>query len=333
MVVRVLLGLASVGCRLVTGFLGRGFVFDCFSGDPLTWRVVEFGLELSRCFFGFKPEVVGLFAESVIFFTGGRAVGLTGWVVERVLVVERILGLTANERGIGGTGGCLVGDDGPDLEALIADAGRRGGRIGLVASVLKKLEVRLVEEGEGGICERVSIVLSDKDGRGFRFALGVSGARSAGLDEVALTCLVGSNKDEGDSCSEATPDVPQMSPSDDREPPRVPCSSATLGSRVEILFPLLKEVDCFQVSMPVPSRLCCLSPFILPAPRATNGATACLAVVVTDSLDDLWETGSREKRGMPDGGFGPCSMLLSLSQDVNLEDGLMGRSRQMHWSS
>lgn len=82
--VKVLFGLAAVGCRLVTGFLGRGFGFDCFSGNILTWRVVEFGLELSRCFFGFKPEVVGLFAGSAVFFTGGRAVGLTGWVVKRV---------------------------------------------------------------------------------------------------------------------------------------------------------------------------------------------------------------------------------------------------------
>jgi hypothetical protein len=41
-----------------------------------------------------------------------------------------------------------------------------GGRIGL--SGLKKLESLLRAAGEGGSCESVSIVLSDRDCRGFR---------------------------------------------------------------------------------------------------------------------------------------------------------------------
>jgi hypothetical protein len=186
--------LTAGGFRLVTWFRDRLLGFDCFSGGTLTWCVEEVGLETSGCFFGFKAEVVGLFAGIVVFFTGGRIVGLVVWVIERVLVVlvvVRRVGLTANEIGIGGTGGCLIGDVGLDLEALIADAGRRGGRIGLVASALKKLEVRLFEEGEGGICKRVSIVLSDKDGRGFRLAFGVSDGKSAGSDMVVLTCWGG----------------------------------------------------------------------------------------------------------------------------------------------
>lgn len=43
------------------------------------------------------------------------------------------------------------------------EGGRDGERIGLVG--LKALDGFLEEAGEGGICERVSIVLSDSDGR------------------------------------------------------------------------------------------------------------------------------------------------------------------------
>ena len=333
--IAVSLILTAGGCRLVTGFLGTVLEFICFSGDTLTWRVIEIGLETSRCFFGFKAKVVGLFAGMAVFFTGGRAVGLAVWVIERVLVVfvvDRRLGLAAKESGIGGTGGCFIGDDGLDLEALIADAGRRGGRIGLVASALKKLEVRLVEEGEGGICERVSIVLSDKDGRGFRFTFGVSGGMSAGSDKVVLICLVGSHNDEDVFCGEASPEVPLTSPSDNRERPKVPCSSATLGSCVEILFPLLKDVGCFPPSMVVPGRLCCLWRIALPVPQAIDGTIDCLSVL-SNSLRDSWEIGSLDMRGMPDGGFAPFSILLSVNQVVNFEDGFVGRSRKIHWLS
>lgn len=104
-----------------------------------------------------------------------------------------MLGLAANDRGKAGTGGGLIVDDGLDLKLLIAEAGRRGGRMGLVVSTLKKLELRLFEEGEGGNCERVFMVLSDRDGRGFRFALGVSGGILAGSDWTGLTFSSGSN--------------------------------------------------------------------------------------------------------------------------------------------
>jgi hypothetical protein len=185
---------AAGGCRLVTGFFGTVLAFDSFSGDTLTWRVIEGGLEISRYFFGFKTEALGGFAGMAVFFAGGRAIGLTVRVIRRVLVELVVVcgfDLAASERGIGGTGGCLIGDDGLDLDPLIADAGRRGGRIGLVVPPLKKLEVRLVEEGEGGICERVSIVLSDREGRGFRLDFGVSSGMSAGSDKVGSICLVG----------------------------------------------------------------------------------------------------------------------------------------------
>lgn len=86
-----------------------------------------------------------------------------------------MFGLATKDGGIEGTGGGLLGDEGRDVEAPIAEAGRRGGRMGLVFSTLKKLDFRLVEEGEGDICESVSTVLSDRDGLGFRLARGVSG--------------------------------------------------------------------------------------------------------------------------------------------------------------
>jgi hypothetical protein len=69
----------------------------------------------------------------------------------------------------------LVGDDGLGLFLLIADAGRGGGRIGLAISVLKKLDFCRFDKGEGGICDKVSTVLSDSDGLGFRLSFGGSG--------------------------------------------------------------------------------------------------------------------------------------------------------------
>jgi hypothetical protein len=69
----------------------------------------------------------------------------------------------------------LLGDDGLERELLIAEAGRRGRRIGLEVSRLKILDLRLFDFGEGGICERVSMVLSESDGLGFLFPLVVSG--------------------------------------------------------------------------------------------------------------------------------------------------------------
>jgi hypothetical protein len=56
----------------------------------------------------------------------------------------------------------------------------------------------------------------------------------------------------------------------------------------------------------------------------------CLSVL-SESLRDPWEIGSLDMRGMPDSGFAPCSMLLSVNQAVNLEDRLMGRIRQIQY--
>ena len=86
-----------------------------------------------------------------------------------------MFGFATKDGGIEGTGGGFLGDEGRDVEVLNAEAGRGGGRIGLVLSTLKQLDFLLFEEGEGGICESVSTVLSDRDGLGFRFARGVSG--------------------------------------------------------------------------------------------------------------------------------------------------------------
>ncbi len=62
-----------------------------------------------------------------------------------------MLGFVTRYGGIEGTGGGLFGDEGRDLETLNAEAGRGGGRIGLVLSTLKKLDFLLFEEGVGGI--------------------------------------------------------------------------------------------------------------------------------------------------------------------------------------
>lgn len=78
-----------------------------------------------------------------------------------------------------------MGDDGLDLALLIADAGRSGGLIGLISSRQKKLDLRLLGTGEGGICDSVSIVLSDNDGLGLRFSFGVAGGEIA-VSESAL---------------------------------------------------------------------------------------------------------------------------------------------------
>lgn len=45
--------------------------------------------------------------------------------------------------------------------------------MGLDGSRLKKLDLRLLGDGEGGKCDRVSMVLSDRDGLGLRFSLGI----------------------------------------------------------------------------------------------------------------------------------------------------------------
>lgn len=52
------------------------------------------------------------------------------------------------------------------LALLIAEAGREGGPIGLCG--VKKLDFRLPPAGEGGMCERLSIVLSEREGLDFR---------------------------------------------------------------------------------------------------------------------------------------------------------------------
>lgn len=54
----------------------------------------------------------------------------------------------------------------PGLDLLRDEPGREDVTAGL--SEVKKLDFRLPGDGDGGICERVSIVRSDKDGLGFR---------------------------------------------------------------------------------------------------------------------------------------------------------------------
>jgi hypothetical protein len=80
----------------------------------------------------------------------------------------------------------LVGDDGLDPFLLIADAGRSGGRIELAISVLKKLDFRRFDKGEGGICDKVSTVLSDSDGFGFRLSFGGFGWRFAASERASV---------------------------------------------------------------------------------------------------------------------------------------------------
>lgn len=59
--------------------------------------------------------------------------------------------------------------------------------MGLLLPGLKKLDLRLHDEGEGGICDNVSMVLSDNEGLGFRFSLGVSGCWTGGPDMPSRT--------------------------------------------------------------------------------------------------------------------------------------------------
>ena len=54
----------------------------------------------------------------------------------------------------------------PGLDLLRDEPGREEVTAGL--SKVKKLDFRLPGDGDGGICERVSIVRSDKDGLDFR---------------------------------------------------------------------------------------------------------------------------------------------------------------------
>ena len=68
----------------------------------------------------------------------------------------------------------------PGLE-LIADAGLDGGPIGLCTD--PNSDFRLAGEGEG-MCARVSIVRSDKDGLGFRIGRGVLNDGPSSLAET-----------------------------------------------------------------------------------------------------------------------------------------------------
>ena len=54
----------------------------------------------------------------------------------------------------------------PGLDLLRDEPGREEVTAGL--SEVKKLDFRLPGDGDGGICESVSIVRSDRDGLGFR---------------------------------------------------------------------------------------------------------------------------------------------------------------------
>jgi hypothetical protein len=63
------------------------------------------------------------------------------------------------------------------LDLRIVDAGWLGGPIGL--STLKKFAFVLVGDGVGGMSDKVSIVLSDKDGRGLRLPAEAAGCSLA----------------------------------------------------------------------------------------------------------------------------------------------------------
>ena len=76
----------------------------------------------------------------------------------------------------GGRKGFLDGESGREAEgvfgrdSLMLKAGRKGGAISAVPS-LSRLALLCVGEGQGDIRDRVSMVRSDKEGRGFRLSL------------------------------------------------------------------------------------------------------------------------------------------------------------------
>lgn len=94
-----------------------------------------------------------LFPGAVIASRVGGAAGLLGVVGRRLAVPSLVVGLLL----------LLLFD--------MADAGRRGG--GMLLSWLKKLDLRrlpLPPAGEEGSCERLSMVLSESEGRGLLLA-------------------------------------------------------------------------------------------------------------------------------------------------------------------
>lgn len=86
----------------------------------------------------------------------------------------------------------------PGLDILRDEPGREEITAGL--SELKKLDFRLPGDGDGGICESVSIVRSDKDGLGFRDNVrGVYG-QSAFSGPKGSTGTLGSTGRRGSVC-------------------------------------------------------------------------------------------------------------------------------------
>jgi hypothetical protein len=102
----------------------------------------------------------------------GVAVGVITFALTLLLpgtVMDSLPDDAPNRLGVAG----IAWDDPSLVDGLllfdIAEAGRSGG--GMLLSALKKLDLRLPLPGAGedGNCDRLSIVLSDNDGRDFFF--------------------------------------------------------------------------------------------------------------------------------------------------------------------
>lgn len=86
----------------------------------------------------------------------------------------------------------------PGLDLLSDEPGREETTAGL--SEVKKLDFRLPRDGDGGICESVSIVRSDKEGLGLRDNVrGVYGG-SVFFGSEGLTGTLGSAGKRGSAC-------------------------------------------------------------------------------------------------------------------------------------
>ena len=86
----------------------------------------------------------------------------------------------------------------PGLDLLRDEPGREEVTAGL--SEVKKLDFRLPGDGDGGICESVSIVRSDKDGLDFRESVrGVYGGSVFSVPKVS-TGMLGLMGKRGSAC-------------------------------------------------------------------------------------------------------------------------------------
>lgn len=200
-----------------------------------------------------------------------------------------------------------MGEGGLYLEPLIAEAGRGGGRIGLVVSTLKKLDLRLIDDGEGGICEIVSIVLSDSDGLGLRFSLGVSG-RGPGVSDIDSLASPSPANDIA-SCEEAFPDVPGRMLLGVGRHLDGGTLLAKLDSEGVTLFVLLDEVVSVLAATPTTGLFFSSFSCALHGLEAT-GMVAGFQVASTDPVTDPWRMGNLAKRGIPDAGLEPCSISM-----------------------